>query len=464
VEQIQAGFAELQAAISTVKAEFSTVKAEVSSVKAEVKAEVGKLRAEIRVKNAVVSPSSALPSDTEYYNLRVEGVFVEDFEVVPDGQLCLSQKDIESSFKDEYELTEFLTPTLQKLCSHGVQNITLVSSEDWAWLPGVENDRKPDFHLNHCAFTVDQNSVPSLCLGGVVKQYIDQVIFLFEAKLCKNASGPYPLSNGDKAPMLNYLTCLADAGAIRSRGLTFNQEAWEYCECTGAVVQRIVRGKWTDAGSFEFLSDRIGEARAELPPLSRAIVDLCALFSVEATETHSFIGYGAEGFVFRVMRGMKLMALKISKEKFAVCKEFENLVGAYSVLPDFVVEPGKYEEIGGYGGFTMLEIGRSVPLFDKDAAVECLRALLHLHQISFIHGDPRINNFVFSKRKYKMIDFGRSQLINSASIKKMLIQRDLDTFCRSFHCSLSIDCMRAYSTEVCEERSKYILGSLILNI
>jgi hypothetical protein len=38
---------------------------------------------------------------------------------------------------------------------------------------------------------------------------------------------------------------------------------------------------------------------------------------------------------------MKLMALKISKEKFEVCKEFDSLVHAQSVLPDGAIEPGE---------------------------------------------------------------------------------------------------------------------------
>lgn len=445
MEQLIAGFSEL-----------------VKTVKTEVKAEVGKLREEMRVKNAVISPSSALPLDAEYYNMRVKDVAIEEFQVVAGGRCCLSQTEIESSFKDERELTEVLTPTLQNLCSHGVDGINLVSSEDWEWLPGVENGRKPDFHLNHRVFTIDQNSTPPLYFGGVVKEYIDQVIFLFEAKHSKRGNRPYPLSNGDKAPMLNYLACLADGGSIRPRGLTFNQECWEYYECNGAVVQRIVRGNWTDAGSFEFLSERIREARTELPPLTRAIVNLCSAFDVEATATQSFLGYGAEGFVFRVVRGgNKLMGLKISKEKFEICKEFDHLVRAYSLLPDVVIKPGEYNEVGDYGGFTMLEIGQSLPHSDKDA-IECLRALLLLHQKSIIHGDPRINNFVFSKRKYKIIDFRRSQLISDGSNKMVLVRRDLEIFCRSFHCSLSVDCTDAYSIEVCDERSKSLLASLVL--
>jgi hypothetical protein len=94
-----------------------------------VRAEVDKLREEMRATNTVfVSPSTA-----EYYNLRVQGVTVEEFQAVPDGRSCLSQRDIESSFKYERELTEFLTPTLQELCSHGLDQIILVSSAHCPW-------------------------------------------------------------------------------------------------------------------------------------------------------------------------------------------------------------------------------------------------------------------------------------------------------------------------------------------
>lgn len=174
---------------------------------------------------------------------------------------------------------------------------------------------------------------------------------------------------------------------------------------------RIIAGKWTDAGSKDFLKSYIAEVKSRfLPPLTDAIIQLCQALKVKPSSSTPFLGRGADGYVFRVVSLLdpdtELAMKVVMRDKIA--EEFGVLQQAYAVVPDIVVEPvGHCVELmlsdgTVCGAYLMKEVGSKV---DMRMRPTVLKLLVTLHGAGLKHGDPRMPNVVKVGEKCKFIDF-----------------------------------------------------------
>jgi hypothetical protein len=107
--------------------------------------------------------------------------------------------------------------------------------------------------------------------------FTQQVNFIFEGKIVN-------LANAEIGIMINYLS-RQGVDNPTPRGLLYNQSEWMYFRNEGSLVVECVAGKWTDGGSFNFLSHCI-----QIAPLSR-------LLSRERCRWICFQGKGSALFI-----------------------------------------------------------------------------------------------------------------------------------------------------------------------
>jgi hypothetical protein len=114
-----------------------------------------------------------------------------------------------------------------------------------------------------------------------------------------------------------------------------------------------------------------------------------------AVEPGSFLGYGADGRVFKVSNSSEeqyAVKLVLAKSVDNLTYESNMLQAAYTVCPKHVirvVHPSEnFEDIGG---FMVTELGTIV---ERDEYKRIIEALVALHRSDVVHGDARLNNVV----------------------------------------------------------------------
>jgi hypothetical protein len=297
-----------------------------------------------------------------------------------------------------------------------LNTLVLVNSERTVWL-GVTglNNKKPDFHIVHWAFhaPATPHNLTTCFFGGLSDPiFTQQVNFIFEGKIVN-------LANFEIGIMINYLSRQGVDNPM-PRGLLYNQSEWMYFRNEGSLVVECVAGKWTDAGSFNFLSHRI--QTAPLSDLTEAVIALSKALNV-SFEDHegkgSFLGRGADGYVFKVkdLHSSSVFAMKIVLHD-NIADEYLLIKGAAALVPHLVVDV-----VGNYvntilksgkaaGAFLLESVGKRV---NQKSRTSIVKALVALHDKNILHGDPRIDNILLVDGNFCWIDFRKSRFGFSAT-------------------------------------------------
>ena len=145
--------------------------------------------------------------------------------------------------------------------------MVLCKSERHKWLPNLSNDTKPDFFVTGAFFV--KLRMDNRYGGGqdnrvfatpADKCFLPEVQFLWEGKL------------GRMLSVINNV--LSASGYANPRNVLHNLEEWCNLELQKMfLVQDLIRGKWTDAGSRGFLSERV--RTAPKGPLTLVVQAVC---------------------------------------------------------------------------------------------------------------------------------------------------------------------------------------------
>ena len=328
----------------------------------------------------------------------------------------------------------------------------LCNSERFPWLKNFANDTKPDFFVMS-AFFVKLTDDKRWCgendprvyatpapVPAANANFLGEVKFIWEGKICS-------LTDTELGKMLGYMVALSAMGHRNPRGVLYNQEEWYYFEFQNPELSTdeslLIRGKWTDAGSALFLSQRVESAPSG--PLTRAVLRVSSLLraKVALVGGTAFLGNGREGFVFKVTTvddetaadssedpekrrnllpadgvdvdvdgrpegrrkgqraadvGSMYYAMKIVLGD-SIKSEFEKMTNLSGLLPDLVCTPHGnlvFDEELNCGAYLM-PVGRPITI-TKGTASSMFEKLVGLHKHGVSHGDPRLPN---------ILDFGR---------------------------------------------------------
>jgi hypothetical protein len=357
-------------------------------------------------------------SASEYGGEMMRDITVHVFVPKPGKRSCTTETFCVAGINEE-TFNSNITPLFQELCASDATEIALYNSERVIWL----DNRKPDFHLKHAIFNNgdvtphNNNNNGSFLYGGVSKdEFVKEIVFVFEGKVST-------LANTEFASMISYLFLLSQYGHKNPIGLLYNHEEWMLFQLQNISISRVVKGKWTDEGSFDFLFDEIKMAKeAFTGPLTEAVLKLCSALNVEPSTTTPLLGMGANGYAFRVKSKTNgnEMAMKVVVNA-NILPEYQLLKRAYDDAPDFVVTPMdcKIVELRDgtmAGAYTMLEVGSSVHKGKKTAMISLLS---DLHKRNLTHGDARSANIIqLEAGQLKWIDF---RLFTVGNIEELVV-------------------------------------------
>ena len=324
-----------------------------------------------------------------------------------------------SSTFDEEAFNYAMTETFKKLFSSEITSLQLFNSERHLWLKsGEQNERKPDFNFVHEAFIkIGAIRQEGEKYGGPHHQFITEVLFILEGKIV-------PLTNHELSQIVDYLGRLGIDN--NPEGLLYNQSEWLYIKFVGFKNYEMVRGKWTDGGSENFLKSKIYAKCNNLPILTKVVLAASVAHRVEFTHSNEqscFLGGGRDGKVFEVRASKRgdSMALKIG-EYSSMCREYDNLKKVLGA--DYAVQLiGNYElqrhSIDGveWGSFVIEKLDKE-DFKVSDIAV----ALSYLHVDKIVHGDPRKQNLMKAtpNNSSKWIDFNSSSIGNATKADVVL--------------------------------------------
>jgi len=163
---------------------------------------------------------------------------------------------------------------------------------------------------------------------------------------------------------------------------------------------------WIDKGSERVFLDFIVGA---LNDWTRLLQSACDLFKVQLPDTDAFLGAGANGRVFKVLREDKSSAaLKIITKNVALrfyeSDMMKNAAGTGVVAT--VLEDYKLLDQGKGAGMLIREIGEPISRqsLTESTVVTIFRNLFTLHCSGLQHGDARLPNLIQVDGKILWID------------------------------------------------------------
>jgi hypothetical protein len=393
-------------------------------------------------------------SDSEYVVTEMKYVDIVEFVPIEGGKPCATTA-FDTSEKDEEGFNADITFVFQQLCEHDVSGMALFNSERKVWLKGELNGRKPDFHCKHVIFNghaIEHHKLHESFLYGGLSDAIfqRQVYFIFEGKITD-------LNSAALSAMLSYQACRVQNGNDSNPvGVLYNNEYWMHFIYENRELTKVVRGKWTDVGSFNYLQESIQHAKVNLTDnLTKAVIALLAKFNVTPSTDEPFLGRGADGFVFRVKKADgREVALKVCLK--SALDEFAILVNAYAMIPDLVIKPideaieCELDDGVVCCGYLMDEIGSEVDLRKRSSLIELLS---ELHQRGFVHGDPRVPNILVVDNKFKFIDF--RTLGHGVRFTPIAKEYDLKILVASAYLNANVkQCQKVFSIPSVAERLK----------
>jgi tRNA A-37 threonylcarbamoyl transferase component Bud32 len=164
-----------------------------------------------------------------------------------------------------------------------------------------------------------------------------------------------------------------------------------------------VKSTWVNNGSKALFRNFIITNKS---PWITRLTDACNILSVDVVEGDAFLGRGAYGRVFRVMRDEKVLALKIVEECSIgrLYDEAEALNRAH--LTGLTIRRvGECIEIPNGAALLLSPVGRSLSRpTTVDEVANVFRLLQRLHENDLVHGDPRVPNIIVYEEELLWID------------------------------------------------------------
>jgi hypothetical protein len=332
--------------------------------------------------------------------------------------LFQTEQDVLHELTKEKDVVEYLTRHFEQIFTE--DNVVVVNSEKCGWIDtggGKKNLQQPDLLICHKAlYTTNPKIKDGTRRFGGLSHWIlrDCIGAIMEAKL--SFAGHLTSAMGQIVNYSGYIAHACNEKVVK--GVLFDKHKLYFVRMNDGTLARSVECKWTDAGSKSFLRNWLQPPGSWMKLLDAA----CQQHSL-AVEPGSFLGYGADGRVFKVSKQepepdgtLKEYAVKlVLKENFnhLTC-ESDKLQSAHAVCPNLVirvVHPGqKFKNIGG---FMVIELGTKV---ERDEYKRIIEALVNLHRFDIVHGDARVNNVVEVGGSIKWIDFREAEIVTDNSI------------------------------------------------
>lgn len=393
--------------------------------------------------------------------------------VVTDGTEIVRCSDpfFANTFSNKEEMNDHLFPVFVLLSSveDARDGIIVVNSERTLWLfdpNDSDGKRKPDFVRIHKAFfklaANPHGSHTTLHYGGVLPEFVDQVLFFYDGKLDDIKD------DTNLGVAINYMNLLANNDLQQPRGLLFNNQDLLAIDFNTSTW---TSGKWTTTSKADLRNFILG---VEYAPLTSALVQACSALQVECV-LGGYIGKGGNGFTFKVEDRTKTeMVLKIclnSTRDNTFVQRIEDeyhralMVSTHAKAKDFVI-PIKENGLctaDNFGALLFEERGLSVKTCSWQKRQRLLQLLFDLHSAGFAHGDARVDNVIEVHGAMKFIDFAtvvrladrkdRGPHLVAVDVKKMIQScgwkyRDFNTMIEkidAYATTVLSDCNNAHS-------------------
>jgi tRNA A-37 threonylcarbamoyl transferase component Bud32 len=235
---------------------------------------------------------------------------------------------------------------------------------------------------------------PSKLLFGVPEKGLFDCVILFESKLT--------ISSGAFGQVTQYVQHFLPKG--EARVILFDRCSFWLITCLKSFVDKIEISKWTNNGSKSLFENFVCK---NVSPWVSHLTKACLHFNVKVVEGNSFLGRGAFGRVFKVIRPNKeVFALKIV-ESFHVKRlhqEHNAMTNAAHTHLTAIVEENVMDT-PECAAFLLKPVGKPLS-YPKTREEVCtlFELLWQIHNKGVIHGDPRVPNVIVHKKKLLWID------------------------------------------------------------
>jgi tRNA A-37 threonylcarbamoyl transferase component Bud32 len=229
---------------------------------------------------------------------------------------------------------------------------------------------------------------------GVAEEELFDCLILFESKLTITDA-----AFGQVARYLQNLLPEASASAI-----LFDRRSFWLIKSHKSVVVKVQIAMWTNNGSKSLFQNFITD---NVSPWVSRLTLACLCLGVDVVEGDAFLGRGAHGRVFKVIRqDGEVFALKIV-EKCSVGRLYQEkkaLTRAqHTGLTTSLV--GELIETPESAALLLSPVGKPLPHPRTQQEVQRLFGLLwQLHANDLVHGDPRVPNVILHGEKLLWID------------------------------------------------------------
>ncbi|KUF89292.1 hypothetical protein AM588_10008262 [Phytophthora nicotianae] len=282
--------------------------------------------------------------------------------------------------------------------------MVFVNSERYEWLSQsavvIKNkDLKPDGFATHRGMfrgkPVPNDGVPrpSGFRFGVAEEELFDCLILFESKLTITEA-----AFGQVARYLQNLLPEAPASAI-----LFDRRSFWLIKSHKSVVVKVQIAKWTNNGSKSLFRNFITD---NVSPWVSLLTLACSCLGVDVVEGDAFLGRGAHGRVFKVIRREgEVFALKLV-EKCSVGHLYQEKKALTRAQRTGLTTSLVGEVITPEGAALLLSpVGEPLPRPRTQQEVRSLFELLwQLHANNLVHGDPRVPNVILHGGKRLWID------------------------------------------------------------
>jgi hypothetical protein len=246
--------------------------------------------------------------------------------------------------------------------------------------------------------------------------------------------------------------------------LVANRKDFMLARCLDNNAQFAYEGKWNSPGSKQALRHFVlGTLWPEDPrrrPWKDAIQAICEQLKVALVEPtvdgeNCFLGYGACGRVFRVVRQQQTggadgvhLALKVALGQCdgvaRLRAEDANITIYHEALEradaTIRIHGRLHKPSKGYSAILAGPVGKPLRPVKKDATA-ALVSLKQLHKAGLAHGDCRWENAIIveernGERKCRWLDLLTLEEITEDEEKETRFSDDVSTFFNSFHCGI----------------------------
>ncbi|KAG2759235.1 hypothetical protein Pcac1_g28712 [Phytophthora cactorum] len=386
------------------------------------------------------SYSDAALGQIQYARLERSGLII-DAAPIENAEPFWTEKiqDQAKRIKDEAVFDAFITPYFSSvLCSCGM---VFVNSERYQWLsqsPLVtkDTDLKPDGFATHRGMYRRRDAPhgqvqrpDGLRFGEAEKELFDCLI-LFESKISITKAG-----FGQVVRYLENLCPKTSGSAI-----LFDRESFWLINSYKAVITKIEKAKWVGKGSKQLFQNFITD---NISPWVARLSNACSALGVDVVEGEAFLGRGAYGRVFKVIRqDGTILALKVVEIRSVGRLHQEAKALTMARDTGLTVSPvGELIETPDCAALLLSPVGESLPRPTTRREVRNLFEMLwQLHENGLAHGDPRVPNVILNGEERLWID-----LVEVLDASPTLKQVDAEILTRSI---LEVDLSFSLDVEV----------------